>query len=87
MDCIGVRDKLSEFLDRDLVDAICREIEEHLERCRDCRVEVDTVRKTITLYQNVGDVEVPMQVTAALESALSREYQRATSATPEGAAD
>lgn len=84
MDCNGVRDQLSEFLDRELVDAICLEIEEHLQRCRDCRVEIDTVKKTITLYQHIGEVEVPMQVNAALESALAREYRRASS---EGVAD
>jgi predicted anti-sigma-YlaC factor YlaD len=76
VECEGVREKLSEFLDRDLVDAICREIEQHIERCHDCRVEVDTVRKTITLYQKAGDVELPIRVSAELETVMAREYRR-----------
>jgi anti-sigma factor RsiW len=71
-----VRDKLSDYIDRETLDEICREIEAHLAHCDDCRVEVDTVRKTIMLYQRGAPVEIPHRVNARLSAALAREYTR-----------
>ena len=77
MDCQEVREKVSEFVDNDLVDEVCLEITRHLAGCQDCTVDVDTVRKTITLYKMVGAVQVPVRVIARLEQAMVREYGRA----------
>ena len=74
--CGEVREKLSDYIDRETLDEICREIEAHLAQCDDCRVEVDTVRKTIMLYQKGSPVEMPVRVTARLSAALAREYTR-----------
>ena len=72
--CGEVRDKLSDYIDQETLDEICREIEAHLAHCDGCRVEVDTVRKTIMLYQRGTANEVPMRATAKLSAALAREY-------------
>ena len=45
-----------------------------MSRCQDCRVYVDSVKKTIVLYQNGSSVEMPMRATAQLTAALAREY-------------
>jgi anti-sigma factor RsiW len=74
--CKEVLDKLSEYVDDEARDELCRAIEEHLALCRGCRIEVDTIRKTILLYHDDGPAEMPVRVSAALESALDREYGR-----------
>src|SRR6266704_7152463 len=66
----------SDYLDKEAKDELCRAIEEHLARCPDCRVEVDTATKTILLYQAENKVELPVRVSAGLEAALAREYRR-----------
>jgi anti-sigma factor RsiW len=71
-----VRKKLSDYIDQETLDEICREIEAHLAHCDGCRVEVDTVKKTIMLYQKGTAVEVPIRATAKLSAALAREYGR-----------
>jgi len=45
-------------------------------RCRDCTVEVDTIKKTIVLYQAESgrSFEVPIRVTQRLEEVLAKEY-------------
>lgn len=43
--------KLSEYLDGAAQEKICEEIEAHLETCPDCRIMVDTMRKSILLYR------------------------------------
>ncbi len=77
MDCSQVLEQLADYLDAESREELCRAIEEHLSRCHDCRVEVDTVRKTIMLYQADRKVEAPSSVTVQLEAALAREYIRA----------
>ena len=79
MPCGDVREKLAEFIESDTVDEMCLAIEQHLARCSDCRVEVDTLRKTIILYHSDSDVAMPVAVTARLQAALAQEYRRPNS--------
>ena len=74
MNCNEVLDKLADYLDEEAREELCRQIEEHLRHCHDCQVEVDTVRKTIMLYQSDRSVEMPMQASTRLRTALAREY-------------
>ena len=76
MDCEKVLEQLSEFLDEDAREELCRTIEEHLNQCRDCQVYVDSVRKTIILYQNDKAIEVPMGANTRLQEAMAAEYGR-----------
>ncbi|MER3514316.1 MAG: hypothetical protein C4310_07945, partial [Chloroflexota bacterium] len=43
--------ELSAYLDGELSEAICVEIERHLVECADCRIVVDTLHRTILLYR------------------------------------
>ena len=76
IECDEVLDQLSEFIDEETRDELCDAIREHLARCQDCQVKVDTVKKTIVLYQKNSSVELPVRVTAKLSAALAREYGR-----------
>ena len=49
--CHHLLDSLSPYLDGELEQELCTEIERHLEGCENCRVVVDSLRKTIYLYQ------------------------------------
>ncbi len=77
MNCQDLLDQLSEYLDRETREELCREIEEHLTNCHDCRVVVDQTRKTILLYQADQQIEFSGLMTAStrLQSLLAREYQ------------
>jgi len=76
LDCSEVLEQLSEFLDEEAREELCRAIEAHLSRCQDCRLEVDTLKRTIVLYQNDEPVEMPFTVRSTLQAALSSEYKR-----------
>ena len=76
MNCDEVLEQLADYLDEDARAELCRAIEAHLSRCHDCRVEVDTVRKTIVLYQSERNAAVPTPAMAGLEAALAKEYGR-----------
>ena len=77
MDCGEVMDQLAEYLDPDERAEICREIEAHLSRCRDCRLHVDTIKKTIVLYQaDAKRIELPIRTAKSLEQAMALEYRK-----------
>jgi predicted anti-sigma-YlaC factor YlaD len=66
-------DQVSDYIDGDLEKALCAELEAHLAECSNCRVMVDTVRKTITLYQDQAPAQLPSDVEVRLYRVLNLE--------------
>jgi anti-sigma factor RsiW len=60
--CHDLLAHLSDYIDGDLEAAICAQLEAHLAECPDCRVMVDTMRKTIILYRSATAGELPPDV-------------------------
>ncbi len=50
-ECNELLGSISEYVDGSLREELCRELEQHLSECEDCRVVVNTMKKTIELYQ------------------------------------
>ncbi len=57
--CQHLLGELSDFLDGEASSEVCAEIERHLRTCEDCRVVVDTLRKTVTLYRELPQPVLP----------------------------
>jgi anti-sigma factor RsiW len=58
---------LSDYIDGDLREELCRAIESHMAGCENCRVVVDTLRKTVYLYHHTdGPPGVPSEVRTRL---------------------
>lgn len=57
--CQHLLENMSAYLDGEASAELCAEIERHLDGCDDCRVVVDTLRKTITLYHELPQPELP----------------------------
>jgi len=79
VDCSKLLEELSDYLDREAREDLCRAIEEHLKSCHDCRIVVDKTRKTILLYQSDQAQPVPAAVNARLQEALTQEYRARSS--------
>jgi len=61
--CKQLLESLSEYIDGELQAELCTEIEEHLKGCDNCRVVVNTLRKTVELYeQMLPDAELPEDI-------------------------
>jgi hypothetical protein len=69
--CKQVILQLNEYLDGELDLTLVQELSLHLERCEDCRIVVDTCRKTIEIYCNTEPLPLPPDVRERLERALS----------------
>jgi anti-sigma factor RsiW len=48
--CKSLLGYLSDYVDGDLSEELCREIENHTAECENCTIVVDTLRKTVSLY-------------------------------------
>ena len=62
MRCRDLLDALSDYVDGELDESLCADIEEHLKDCNPWRVEVDTVKKTVTLFRDLLPYEIPLTV-------------------------
>ena len=68
--CQHLLENMSDYLDGEASAELCAEIERHLAGCADCRVVVDTLRKTITLYHELPRPELPPEARLRLYRAL-----------------
>lgn len=72
-DCGHLLGELSAYLDGDATPEICAEIERHLRDCEDCRVVVDTLRKTVSLYRGQPELHLSEAARSRLYAALELE--------------
>ncbi|MEJ2550832.1 MAG: zf-HC2 domain-containing protein [Anaerolineales bacterium] len=69
--CQELLQGLSAYIDNEASEKICREIERHLEECDNCRIMLDTMRKTISLYQAAdGADQIPGDIEERLLNTL-----------------
>lgn len=69
--CRHLLGELSAYLDGELSIELCAEIERHLAECPDCRIVVNTLRKTILLYRTAPQPGFPAAVRERLYKALN----------------
>ena len=60
--CESLLGSLSEYIDGELPAELCIEIEKHLEGCDNCRVVLNTTKRTIDLVRVPIDEDVPANV-------------------------
>jgi len=72
-ECRRLLGSFSAYLDGETEARACQAIETHLASCEDCRVVVDTLRKTISLYHECADetAEIPHEVRSQLFKTLN----------------
>jgi predicted anti-sigma-YlaC factor YlaD len=73
MNCQDMLKAIGAYLDGEAAHALCRELEKHLSDCNPCRLVVDTLRKTITIYKSGKPLSIPVPCRRRLH-ALLREH-------------
>ncbi|OQX61764.1 MAG: hypothetical protein B5M55_08560 [Desulfococcus sp. 4484_242] len=63
-------ERLSEYLDGELDEAVCREIEAHFGQCPECRDCVETMKKTIRLCKAAAPEQIPIDAKERLRAML-----------------
>ena len=78
MNCRGVIQQLSDYLDGELDATVRAELERHLEHCDDCHLIVDETRKTIEIFCKSEPVALPEDVRGRLHAALVNRLRNRT---------
>ncbi len=66
--CKSLLGFLSDYVDGELSDELCQEIQSHTAECQNCRIVVDTLRKTILLYHQSADE--PIEISESIRQKL-----------------
>jgi anti-sigma factor RsiW len=74
--CKGLLAELADYLDELLDPALRAEIEEHLVKCKKCRVVVNTTKKTIEIFCNSEPMPLPSEMSQRLHVALEKRLRR-----------
>jgi predicted anti-sigma-YlaC factor YlaD len=76
VNCRNVIKELSNYLDEALDQTLKASIELHLLNCEDCRLVVDTTKKTIQIYCNSEPLPLPEDTRIRLRQALEKRLHR-----------
>jgi anti-sigma factor RsiW len=74
LNCKEVIQRLSDYIDGELDPVLKQDLEQHLAQCRDCRIIVDTTRKTVEIYSNSEPLPLPAPVRERLMQALAAKF-------------
>jgi anti-sigma factor RsiW len=70
--CRELIKELDNYLEVDLDPALRAEIEHHLDRCGECRLVVDTTRKTVQIFCNAQPIPLPEDVRHRLHDVIRK---------------
>jgi predicted anti-sigma-YlaC factor YlaD len=76
VNCKKVILQLTSYLDGVLDSTMRADLEQHLSGCTDCRLVVDTCRKTIQIFCNSEPIPLPEDVRTRLHTALLERFRR-----------
>ena len=68
--CHELFEKLSEYLDNELDEVTCRDIEKHIEECVPCFVCLQTLKRTIDLCKQTVNKSVPEDFSTRLKEVI-----------------
>lgn len=69
-DCRDLLANLSDYVDGELDEALCKAIEAHMAGCENCQIVVNTLAKTVELYQTAPAPELPAEIKGRLYKSL-----------------
>jgi anti-sigma factor RsiW len=73
--CLELFSRLSEYIDREMDEAECRDIEAHITECLACLSCLQSLKQTIALCKQIGRQPVPAVFSQKLQS-MVQDLQR-----------
>lgn len=69
--CKAMFEKLSEYIDQELDDITCQDIEKHAEDCIPCQVCLGTLKRAIEMCKKMKPEPVPTEFSARLQDLIA----------------
>ena len=73
--CVDYARDLNDYLDGTLSISLCREIEEHIGHCDNCRIMVDTMKQTVILCRDGVREKLPDYLEQKLKGVLKARWE------------
>ncbi len=73
--CQEVLDHLEDYLDEEAKAELRAQVDLHAGECPHCRIEIDSLKRTILIYKHEERVFLPQTLTDKLASALQEAYR------------
>ncbi len=73
--CVDYARDLNDYLDGTLGITLCREIEEHIGHCHNCRIMVDTMKRTVILCRDGVREKLPESLEQKLKGVLRTRWE------------
>jgi hypothetical protein len=86
MKCAELLTAFNEYVEGTVDPGICEEFEALMSECNPCRVVLDNIRKTITVYREGRPHALPVECHQRLHAALRRRWKETHSTGAEAAA-
>ena len=74
MKCEELLGALNDYLDGETQSALCQALQEHLAGCNPCRVVIDNIRQTITLYRAGERMPLPAGLHERIRSIMQNRW-------------
>lgn len=68
--CQNLLRSLSDYVDGELDESFCIDLEQHLCECENCRIVLNTMKKTIEIYHTLPGEDLPEDVRTRLYKKL-----------------
>ena len=68
--CLELFERLSEYLDNELDEISCQEIEQHVKECVPCFVCMQTLKRTVDLCKQTDSKPVPQGLSQKLKEVI-----------------
>jgi anti-sigma factor RsiW len=68
--CLEMFEKLSEYIDGELDQLTCADIEKHIKNCVACFSCVETLKKTVAICKEVKDNPIPKEFSQKLKDII-----------------
>jgi len=74
--CSDYINNLNDYLDGEISPELCKEIEEHIGQCNNCRVMVDTLKQTVSLCREGKREPFPKALEDKLTNLLREKWNK-----------
>ena len=65
---------IADYIDGEIDQALCEQLEKHLKECNNCRIMVDTMRQTVVLCREGKREALPPEIESRLLQALKQKW-------------
>ena len=77
-DCKKMLSELSDYIDGELADELCAELEKHMADCENCRIMLDSLTKTVRIYCDDKEEKLPDSIMFSLRKSLEKKWSDST---------